>query len=135
MRVRPISPELLIEELCARIADSPRDGRLRVALDGPPPARPQDLADALAGPLRACGRYVLRASAGDFLRPASLRYEFGRTDPDVFYDDWLDEGGLVREVLAPLGPGGTGKALPSLWDSVRDRATRAQYVAVPPGGS
>jgi hypothetical protein len=76
----------------------------------------------------------VRVSARDFLRPASLRYEHGRDDPDVYYDEWLDEAGLVREVLAPLGPGGTGKVLPSLWDSVRDRATRARYVSVQAGG-
>ncbi|WP_344590014.1 uridine kinase [Actinomadura vinacea] len=91
------------------------------------------MADALVGPLRELGRDVLRVSARDFLRPDSLRYEFGRHDPDAFYDDWLDSGGLLREVLAPLDPGGTGKVLPSLWDSARDRATRARYVDVPAG--
>jgi hypothetical protein len=134
MRVRPISSELLVEELCDRMAATPRECWLRVAIDGPPPATPEDLADTLVGPMRARGRDVVRVSARDFLRPASLRYEFGRYDPDVYYDNWLDVGGLVREVLAPLEPGGTGKVLPSLWNSVLDRATRAQYLAVPAGG-
>lgn len=134
MRARPISQPVLVAELAGRMLAGPRDRWLRVALDGAPVARPQDLADALAEPLRVGGRSVLRVSARDFLRPASLRYEFGREDPDAYYDDWLDAGGLHREVLAPLGPGGTGKALPSLWDSEHDRATRARYVAVPPGG-
>lgn len=134
MRARPISPELVVEELCDRMAATPRDGRLRVAIDGPPPALPERLADALVGPMRARGREVVRVSARDFLRPASLRYEFGRYDPDVYYDDWLDVGGLVREVLAPLAPGGTGRVLPSLWDSALDRAARAQYLDLPAGG-
>ncbi|MQY05756.1 nucleoside/nucleotide kinase family protein [Actinomadura macrotermitis] len=134
MRLRPISPELVVEELCERVVAAPREGWLRVAVDGPPAARPGALADALVEPVRARGRAVVRVSARDFLRPASLRYEFGRHDPDVYYDHWLDTGGLVREVLAPLGPGGTGKMLPSLWDSARDRATRAPYRDVPPGG-
>jgi hypothetical protein len=134
MRVRPVSPELLVEELCDRMAATPRERWLRVAVDGPPAARPEDLADALVGPMRVWGRDVVRVTARDFLRPASLRYEFGRYDPDVYYDDWLDVGGLVREVLAPLEQGGTGKVLPSLWDSVLDRATRAQYMIVPVGG-
>jgi hypothetical protein len=134
MRVRPISPERLVEELSDRIAAAPRGGWLRVAVDGAPAALPSNLADALVGPLRAKGRHALRVSAWDFLRQASLRYEFGRYDPDVFYDHWLDVDGLVREVLGPLGPDGSGKVLPSLWDRVRDRATRARYVVIPPGG-
>jgi hypothetical protein len=77
---------------------------------------------------------VLRVSAGDFLRPASLRFERGRFDPDSRYDDWLDAGGLTREVLDPLEPGGSGRVLPSLWNTSTDRATRAGYVALPPGG-
>lgn len=133
MRARPISHPALVTELAGRILATPRDRRLRVALDGAPPTRPEDLADRLVEPLQVGGRPVLRVSARDFLRAASLRYEFGRRNPDAYYDDWLDTGALQREVLGPLGPGGTGKALPTLWDSERDRATRAQYVAVPPG--
>jgi hypothetical protein len=134
MRVRPIAPDLVVAELVERIDAAPRDVWRRVAVDGSPAAEPWALADALAGPLREAGRDVVRVSARDFLRPASLRYEFGRHDPDVFYDQWLDVGGLVREVLAPLEPGGTGRVLPSLWDSTLDRATRVAYTHVAPGG-
>ncbi|MGW0070734.1 uridine kinase [Streptosporangium sandarakinum] len=134
MRIRPITPSLLVEELADRIAAAPRDAWVRVAFDGAPAARPEDLADALAGPLRLRGREVMRVSARDFLRPASLRLEHGRTDPDAYYDDWLDLKGLVREVLGPLGPGSSGRIVPALWDSATDRATRAPYVTVPPGG-
>jgi hypothetical protein len=132
--VRPITPDLLVDDLAGRIAAAGRERRLRVAVDGPPPARPGELADALVAPLRVLGREVVRVSAGDFLRPASLRYEFGRHDADVYYDEWLDVGGLVREVLGPLEPGGSGEVLPSLWDSARDRATRARRRPLPPGG-
>jgi hypothetical protein len=134
MDVRPISPEHLIEELCDRMAATSREQRLRVAVDGAPAAAPGDLADALVEPMRARGRAILRVSAHDFLRPASLRYEFGRYEPDAYYDDWLDVGGLTREVLAPLEPGASGKVLPTLWDRTRDRATRASYQTVAPGG-
>ncbi|WP_068902954.1 uridine kinase [Planomonospora sphaerica] len=133
MRVRPVSMSSLVEELADRIADSPRSSWVRVAVDGAPAARPGDLADALAGPLRLRGREAMRVSAWDFLRPASLRFEHGRTDPDAFYEDWLDAGGLTREVLAPLDPGGSGRVLPSLWNTATDRATRAPYVTLPPG--
>ncbi|MEN3533735.1 uridine kinase [Microbispora sp. ZYX-F-249] len=134
MRARPVSPSLLVEELADLIAARPRDAWVRVAVDGAPPAEPGRLADDLVGPLRLRGRDVLRVPAAGFLRPASLRLEFGRTDPDVFHDEWLDVSGLRREVLGPLEPGRTGRVLPSLWDSVRDRATRAGYVMLKPGG-
>ncbi|MFI0353493.1 uridine kinase [Actinomadura sp. 9N407] len=133
MRVRPISPGLLVEELSERLASMSPGEWVRVAVDGAEVAAPGELADALVGPLRARGREVVRVAARDFLRPASLRYEFGRRDADAFYDDRLDVGGLLREVLVPLDPGGTGKVLPSLWDEASDRATRARYVDVPPG--
>jgi hypothetical protein len=107
---------------------------VRVAVDGAAPARPEELADALVGPLRLRGREVVRVSAGDFLRPASLRFEHGRTDPDVFYDEWLDSAALGREVLHPLEPGGSGRVLPALWDRAADRALRAGYVTLKPGG-
>jgi hypothetical protein len=134
VRIEPISPSLLVEELADRVAALPRTSWARVAIDGAPLTRPEDLADALVDPLRLRGREVLRVSAGDFLRPASLRFEYGRDDPDVYYDDWLDESGLVREVLAPLEPGATGRVLPSLWDRAADRATRASYVTLREGG-
>jgi len=105
-----------------------------VALDGAPPAEPWRLARALIDPLRLRGRAALQVSARDYLRPASLRLEFGRTDPDVFYDEWLDAKGLIREVLGPLEPGGSGKVLPALWDAERDRASRREYTTLAPGG-
>ncbi len=134
MRVRPVTPTALVEELAERIAATRREGWVRVAVDGPPAADPDRLADALVDPIRVRGRAALRVSTRDYLRPASLRLERGRTDPDVFYEDWLDVGGLTREVLGPLSPGGTGRVLPALWNAETDRATRASYVQLPAGG-
>ncbi|MEU2613406.1 uridine kinase [Micromonospora sp. NPDC007271] len=134
MRVRPISPERLVTELADRLAGTLVPGRLRVAVDGPPAADPDALAVALVDPLRAAGRPVLHVRAADFLRPASVRLEHGRTNPDAYYAGWLDEAGLRREVLDPAGPDGSGRLLPSLWDADADRASRAAYVELPPGG-
>jgi hypothetical protein len=133
MRAEPISPTLLADQVADRIADVAAPW-VRVAVDGAPGASPGLLADDLVDRLRLRGRAVLRVSADDFLRPASLRLEFGRTDPDVLYDEWLDTRGLTREVLAPLADGGTGRVLPALWDSATDRASRAGYVDLPRGG-
>jgi hypothetical protein len=134
VRYRPISPAVLAGELTDRI-DALPGARLAVAVDGAAGATgTTELADALAGALRLRGRAALRVSARDFLRPASLRFEHGRTNPDARYTDWLDLGALRREVLDPLRKGGSGEVLPSLWDAERDRATRAQRVPGPEGG-
>lgn len=120
--------DLLVERIHA--IDAPHPARILV--DGPGPADPDGLADSLAAPLRMLGRPVSRVSAADFLRPASLRLEHGRHDPDAYYESWLDVAGLRREVLDPLGEGGSRRYLPSLWDPRTDRATRAAYATAPP---
>jgi hypothetical protein len=84
--------------------------------------------------LPSLGRPAVVVRADGFLRPASLRLERGRTDPDARYTDWLDVGGLAREVLDPVGPGGAGTYLPALWDAARDRAVRASPRPMPSGG-
>ncbi len=146
----PVTWSLLTDTLADRIAGLEAvDGGAwpRVAVDGAPAAEPHRLADALARALPERGRPVLRVRADGFLRPASLRFEYGREDADSYYDGWLDTGALWREVFAPLGavrtadgPGGAAagerdaRVLPSLWDPATDRATRADYALLPPGG-
>lgn len=133
MRVRPVSFPLLVDDLADRLASRESDSRLRVAVDGADAADPGRLADALVDPLRVRGRPAIRVDTSDFLRPASLRLEFGRTNPDSFYTGWFDEAGLIREVLSPAGPDGSGRILQRLWDASVDRAARAPYSELPPG--
>jgi hypothetical protein len=134
MRFRPQSRATLIADVADQVARRPAQTWTRLLVDGAPPTDPGGLAEELAQALRVRGRATLTVSAGDFLRPASLRFERGRTDPDARYTDWVDFGALRREVLEPLAPGGTGTVLPSLWDAAADRASRADYVPLPPGG-
>jgi hypothetical protein len=134
MPVRPITTAGLVDEIADTITRLRPTDRLCVAVDGAPATAPGAIADALVTQVRAGGRAALRVRAADFLRPASLRFEHGRTDPDAFYDEWLDVGALHREVLDPLGRDGTGRVLPSLWDTETDRASRADYVDLPESG-
>lgn len=132
MHVTPVTPARLVGEVVELVEARP--GRVRLALDGPPPTRPLALAEQVADALRTRGRMAVVVSADDFLRPASVRLEFGREDPDEFLDGWLDVGGLRREVLDPAGPSGSGRVLPRLWDAVADRAHRDRYVDLPADG-
>ena len=131
MRVRPVSFEILVTELADQLGSRESDNRLRVAVDGPEAADPGRLADALVDPLRVRGRPAVRVDTADFLRPASLRLEFGRTNPDSFYTGWFDEAGLIREVLGPAAPDGSGRIVSRLWDAAADRATREPYQELP----
>jgi hypothetical protein len=138
VRARPVSPAEVIRLLSERFLAA-RDrrratgipGTLRVAIDGAAAARSADLADAVADVLVGFGVPTVRVRAHAFVKAASLRFERGRDDPDAFYEDWLDAPALRREVLAPLGPQGSGRYLPSLWDVIRDHATRAPYLVAP----
>ena len=132
MRVESVSPFGVVSEVVGLVLARP--GRVRVLLDGPSPTQPDVLAHRVATELRASGRGCLVVDAADYLRPASVRLEFGREDPDELLDNWLDEGGLRREVLGPSGPGGSGRVLPRLWDAAADRAFRDGYVQLPDDG-
>jgi hypothetical protein len=132
VQITPISPDRLADEVVALV--DARPGRVRLALDGPPPTQPLALAERVGERLRTRGRATQVVDAGDFLRPASLRLEFGHENPDEYLDGWLDEGGLCREVLDPGGPDGSGRVLPRLWDAVADRAHRDRYIQLPGNG-
>jgi len=133
MQATPISRAALVERLVELIDQSTGDW-VRVALDGAPPTDPVGIAGELVGPLNVRGRAAQVIRTNDFWQPASLRLEFGRTNPDSFYDNWIDVSALQREVLAPTGPGGTGRILPSRWNAATERATRADYVDLARGG-
>lgn len=130
MYARPLAPTALPQLLAELIAGRGAE-RLSVAFDGAPPTGPGALAAAVVPVLRRLGRPAFRVSAGDFLRPASLRLEHGRHDTLTYRSGWLDAGALRREVLDPFRA--SGDYLPSLWDAARDRATRAEPVSTPPG--
>lgn len=137
MRLEAITWERLTEALADRaMAAKAEDGSpwLRIGVDGAPAARTGELAEQVAEALRLRGRSVLVAGTSGFLRPASLRYEYGREDPDTYYSGWFDTGALWREVFGPLEAGGSGRVLPDLWDPVTDRATRSPHVELPAGG-
>ncbi|MFG3103059.1 uridine kinase [Streptomyces sp. NPDC048182] len=138
MRLEAITWDRLGDLLAERVlALEPADGGLRprIALDGAPAARASDLAERVSDALRVRGRPSLVVGTEGFLRPASVRLEYGHHDVESYYDGWQDTGALWREVFDPLGPEGDGRVLPDLWDPRTDRATRSPYAELPPGGA
>lgn len=101
--------------------------RTRLALDGPAAAEPGRLADAVAEVLRSRGRPATVIAATTYWRDASLRLEYGHADVDSYAYHWLDVPALTRELLAPLGPGGSGRFLPALRDPGTNRSARVGY--------
>ncbi|KJK49538.1 uridine kinase [Streptomyces sp. NRRL F-4428] len=138
MQWEAITWQRMAEQLAGHLDDpdhAPGPGAWqRVGIDGAPAADTGALAGRLADELRLRGRSVLVVPTAGFLRPASLRFEFGRQDVDAYLDGWYDTAALWREVFGPTDPGGTGRVLPDLWDPVTDRATRSPYAELPAGG-
>jgi hypothetical protein len=130
---RPLTLDGVAALVAARIAALRLGHPVRVAIDGPPWSG-LDLAASTVDALGAWSRPSIVIRVADYLRPASLRLEQGRDDPDAFYDEWIDVAGLGREVLEPSGPDGSRLVLPSLWDAARDRASRADYRELPAYG-
>lgn len=132
-RFSPVSPDLLVRRLAAELLARQQGSRpLRVGLDAPACANVGTLVSALTAELRAVGRQTAVIEARDFLRDASLRLEYGKTDVDSFYSGWLDTSALQREVLTSLVE--TGRYLPSLRDPVTNRSSRAEPVTLAAGG-
>ena len=128
----PVDAGRLSDVLAGQVASIRTDHPLRVAVDGPRAASPIALAGGLLEPLRARGRAAEIIDAETFWRDASLRYEWGHTDLEAFTHHWLDADALRREVLTPLGPGGSSRFLPALRDPGTNRSVRAAPVLVPP---
>ncbi|MFC9436616.1 hypothetical protein [Nocardia sp. NPDC057030] len=124
----PITQDALIERLVERVRALP--GHRVIAIDGADAARPVDLAQRTAAALRDTGRPAEVVSLHDYVRPASLRAEFGRDDLS-YRTTWFDYEALRREVIDALHR--EGRWLPALWDEPTDRSARATIRPAAPG--
>jgi hypothetical protein len=126
---QPLSPTALaarIAEVAASAAAvaGQRGYGLRLGVEGPVADDAAALADDVAAELADRAVPVARVRGEEFLRARSLRLEHGPADPDAFFDGWYDLAALRREVLDPLGPGGSLRWLPGLRDPRTDRPLR-----------
>lgn len=104
-------------------------GIVRCAVDGPPCAGPEAVADELVEQLHRRGRPAVHIRSAAFWRDRSLRYEYGREDVES-YRGWLDAEALRREVLDAVISHGC--YLPSLRDPATNRSTHASAVEAAP---
>ncbi|NKY32755.1 hypothetical protein HGA13_06640 [Nocardia speluncae] len=123
----PTAQDALSETVAQRLRDS---GGQLVAVDGADAAHPLAFARLTADRLRADGRPAELVSLHDYVRPASLRMEFGR-DETAYRTSWFDYPALRREVLDLLRT--DGQWLPALWDEAADRSARAVRRRASPG--
>lgn len=120
MRYRPLSPDGLVDACLDAVAALP--GRRVVAIDGADAADPVTLAETIARRLRAAGRAADVVDLHHWLRPASTRMEWGRTDAESYRTAWFDLAAVGREVVESLHT--RGEWLPRLWDPRSDRSFR-----------
>ena len=126
---QPLSPAALAERITEVAASAAavagkRGHGLRLGVEGPVAGDAAALADAVSAELGARAVPVARVRTEEFLRARSLRLEHGPADPDAFFEGWYDLAALRREVLDPLGPGGSLCWLPGLREPLTDRPLR-----------
>ena len=117
----------LLDYLAGRIVRLEQTHPVRVAIDGPDAAGKTTLAQELSEPLRARGRPVIRASIDGFHHPARVRHARGPLSPEGYYRDSFDCRALVESLLTPLGPGGSRRYRPAVFDYRTDTEVRTPY--------
>lgn len=78
-----------------------------MGVDGVDASGKTTLADELSQALQSAGQPVLRAGIDRFHNPRAVRYRRGADSPEGYYLDSFDLQALRRDLLEPLGPGGS----------------------------
>lgn len=123
------------EEVLQRTADAVAQIALphpvRVGIDGGSASGKTYFADELAEVLRGMGRVVVRAGLDGFHNPPELRHRQGALSVEGYVEDSFDHAAVRRCVLDPLGPGGSLRYCPEVYDHAVGEARESSWVQVP----
>jgi uridine kinase len=117
-----------VRELLLQIAERIPDGA-RVAIDGVDGVGKTTFADALAAVM---DRETIRVSLDDFHHVRAIRFQRGGT-AEGFWLDAFDFERFRREVLEPLGPGGSRRYRSRGHDLKTDQVLDPPWEIAPPG--
>jgi uridine kinase len=123
----------LLDEVAAQVPAAAGDSCVRVGIDGVDGSGKTVFATELSRVLRAHGREVVQVSLDDFHHVRAVRYRRGRASPEGFWLDSFDYPRFVRDVLDPLGPGGSRHYRPRGHDLVSDAVLDGAWLTAPPG--
>ena len=118
---------VLLTELARRITQIELSHPVRVAIDGVDAAGKTTLADELVPYLESMNRPVIRASIDGFHNPASVRHARGKLSPQGYYLDSFNYNALLTFLLDPLGPDGTLKYKPAVFDYRTDASGAHEF--------
>jgi uridine kinase len=127
-----VERSLAIEIVADRILSVTRAHPVRVAIDGVDGAGKTMLANELVQPIRKRGRSVIRASVDGFHNPRAVRYQLGRSSPEGYFRDSFNYTTLITTLLDPLGPGGSRRYCPVVFDHRTDSEIPMRFEAATP---
>lgn len=107
------------------------DGWRLVGIDGVDGSGKTVLAGELAALIRGAGRAVVEIHVDDFHHLRAHRYRRGRLSAEGFWLDSYDYAALERDVLQPLGDGGSGAYRPVATDLERDVVVELEPLRAP----
>ncbi len=127
-----MSRKAVIEAIVEAILAVQRPHPTRVAFDGIDAAGKTTLANEVALGLADSDRPVIRASLDGFHNPRSMRYRQGENSPAGYYEDSFNCTSLIKELLQPLGPGGSRRFRTEIFDFQLDQEVKLpQETATP----
>ena len=114
-----------VSDLSKRVERLDLHHPVRVAIDGVDASGKTSLANELVAALRAEDRIAFRVSIDRFHNPRKIRYRQGRQSPCGYYEDSFNYSAIVRDVLQPLGPGGSLRFRRAAFDFMTDSEVNA----------
>jgi uridine kinase len=123
---------VVLDELATRISHIKLAHPVRVGIDGVDAAGKTTLVDELVPYIRSTNREVIRASIDGFHNPARVRHARGKLSAEGYYLDSFNYDALLTFLLDPLGPAGTLRYTPGVFDYRSDREIHHQLISAAP---